>query len=201
MSPVKNDADAKEVGAGDRPRKSAANVTFKLQRTISRRMALMLLYAMDIVGGWEGICAEESAALSASGEPGGDVEFLGGMNTLVREEFKCGVTSEIFRKAWTRARKLARGVDSHRREIDTMISAAATNWDLHRINEVDRNLLRLAVYEMRHADPVISPGIAINEAVEMAHDFGQKDSWRFVNGVLDRIRRITEQEPLVLGGK
>ncbi len=54
---------------------------------------------------------------------------------------------------------------------------------------------------MRHADPVISPGIAINEAVEMAHDFGQKDSWRFVNGVLDRIRRIIEQEPLVLGGK
>ena len=82
-----------------------------------------------------------------------------------------------------------------------MISAAATNWDLHRINEVDRNLLRLAVYEMRHADPVISPGIAINEAVEMAHDFGQRDSWRFVNGVLDRIRRIIEQEPLVLGGK
>ena len=51
MSPVKNDGDAKEVGAGDRPRKSAANVTFKLQRTISRRMALMLLYAMDILGG------------------------------------------------------------------------------------------------------------------------------------------------------
>jgi len=82
---------------------------------------------------------------------------------------------------------IAQGVLEHQGEIDERIRRAASNYDLHRIAAVDRNILRIAVYEMLHR-PEVPPVVAINEAIEIAKRFGTDESGRFVNGVLDRIK-------------
>ena len=86
------------------------------------------------------------------------------------------------------ADKLIRGVVEHRDAIDTRIKGHADNWDLHRMAVVDRNILRLAVYELM-LDAEVPPKVAINEAIEIAKKFGTTESSRFINGVLDRIHR------------
>lgn len=82
---------------------------------------------------------------------------------------------------------LIRGVLEHRDEIDADIKGIAKNWDLHRIAAVDRNILRLAIYEMRHRED-IPPVVSINEAIEIAKRFSTEDSSKFVNGILDKVR-------------
>lgn len=82
---------------------------------------------------------------------------------------------------------IAQGVLSHQDAIDEHIRLAAANYDLHRIAAVDRNILRIAIYEMLYC-PEVPPVVSINEAIEIAKRFGSEDSGRFVNGVLDRIR-------------
>ena len=104
----------------------------------------------------------------------------------------------ILRKGWSRARKIVAYAIEHRDEIDHLISQAADNWRLERMSSVDRNILRVASSELG-SDPAVTPAIVINEAIEMAKAYGLKDSWRFVNGVLDRIRQILAATPLVFG--
>ena len=70
--------------------------------------------------------------------------------------------------------------------IDEVIAASSRNWRLERMSRVDRNILRLATHELRHAEEV-PVKIIINEAVELAKRFGASESPAFVNGVLDRI--------------
>ena len=82
---------------------------------------------------------------------------------------------------------IAEGVLSHQEAIDEQIRQAAANYDLHRIAAVDRNILRIAVFEMLFC-PEVPPVVSINEAIEIAKRFGSDESGRFVNGVLDRIR-------------
>jgi N utilization substance protein B len=83
------------------------------------------------------------------------------------------------------ANSLLRGVRLHRREIDKQLTEKATNWSLRRMAAIDRNVLRLASYEIVFGG---TPGrVAINEAVELAKRFGDRQSGQFVNGVLDRI--------------
>lgn len=82
------------------------------------------------------------------------------------------------------SRALVQGVQAHADEIDTLIQDASRDWKLARMAAVDRNIARIAVYEMRFAEPVLTPNIAINEAVELAKKFGSDDSARFVNGIL-----------------
>lgn len=82
---------------------------------------------------------------------------------------------------------LIRGVIQHRDAIDAEIQKFAHNWDVRRMAAVDRNILRLAVYEMRHRDD-IPPVVSINEAVEIAKRFSTQDSGKFVNGILDKIK-------------
>ncbi len=85
------------------------------------------------------------------------------------------------------AEPLIQGALEHREESDALIKQHAKNWELHRIAAVDRNILRLAIYEMLHrAD--IPPVVSINEAVDIAKKFSTQDSGRFVNGVLDKIK-------------
>jgi N utilization substance protein B len=85
------------------------------------------------------------------------------------------------------ADKLIRGVLEHRADLDTRISQHAENWDIHRMAVVDRNILRLAIYEMLHRDD-IPPVVSINEAVDIAKKFSTQDSGKFVNGILDKIK-------------
>ena len=85
------------------------------------------------------------------------------------------------------AEPLIRGTVEHRDEIDEHIKNHAKNWELHRMAVVDRNILRLAIYEMLHrAD--IPPVVSINEAVDIAKKFSTEDSGKFVNGILDKIK-------------
>jgi transcription antitermination protein NusB len=82
---------------------------------------------------------------------------------------------------------LARGTVGKSEEIDLLIEAHSANWRLARMSAVDRNLLRLAVYEMR--DLKTPPAVVIDEALELAHRFSGDDSAKFVNGVLDAVRK------------
>jgi len=82
---------------------------------------------------------------------------------------------------------LIRGTLEHRDESDELIKKHAKNWELHRIAAVDRNILRLAIYEMLHRDD-IPPVVSINEAVDIAKKFSTQDSGKFVNGILDNIK-------------
>ena len=86
------------------------------------------------------------------------------------------------------AEQLIAGVAAHRAEIDAAIRAHLHNYTLGRVSAVDRCILRVAAYEILHADH-IPPQAAINEAVEVAKRFGTEDSPRFVNGVLDKLRQ------------
>ncbi len=82
---------------------------------------------------------------------------------------------------------LIRGAIEHRDAADALIQKYAQNWSLHRIAAVDRNILRLAIYEMFHRDD-IPPVVSINEAVDIAKKFSTEDSGKFVNGLLDRVK-------------
>ena len=82
---------------------------------------------------------------------------------------------------------IAEGVLAHQGDIDERIRQAASNYDLHRIAAVDRNIPRIGIYEMLYC-PEVPPVVSINEAIEIAKRFGSEESGRFVNGILDRIR-------------
>jgi transcription antitermination protein NusB len=82
---------------------------------------------------------------------------------------------------------LIRGVLEYRDTIDEQIRKLAKNWEFHRIAAVDRNIMRLAIYEMLHRED-IPPVVSINEAVDIAKKFSTHDSGKFVNGILDKIK-------------
>ena len=82
---------------------------------------------------------------------------------------------------------LIRGVLEHRDAIDEQIKKHARNWDFHRIAAVDRNIMRLAIFEMLYRED-IPPIVSINEAVDIAKKFSTEDSGKFVNGILDKIK-------------
>jgi N utilization substance protein B len=86
------------------------------------------------------------------------------------------------------AESLVHGVHERRRDIDRQLSSALDNWALDRLEVVDRNVLRLAIYEMFFC-PDTPPIVAINEAIEVARRLGTPESPRFVNGVLDRLKK------------
>jgi N utilization substance protein B len=85
------------------------------------------------------------------------------------------------------AEPLIRGTLEHRDEADDLIRKHTRNWELHRIAAVDRNILRLAIYEMLHRED-IPPVVSINEAVDIAKKFSTQDSGKFVNGILDNVK-------------
>lgn len=85
------------------------------------------------------------------------------------------------------AEPLIRGTLEHLPQIDEVIRKHAKNWELHRIAVVDRNILRLAIYEMFHRED-IPPVVSINEAVDIAKKFSTFDSGKFVNGILDKVK-------------
>ncbi len=82
---------------------------------------------------------------------------------------------------------LVEGTIEHQSVIDDLIRKNTQNYELARISAVDRNVLRVAIYEMLHC-PEIPPVVSINEAIEIAKKYSTEESGRFVNGVLDQIR-------------
>jgi transcription antitermination factor NusB len=86
------------------------------------------------------------------------------------------------------ADKVTLGIKDHVDSIDEKISQYATNWQLKRMAVIDRNILRLGVYELLFAGD-IPPKVAINEAVELAKKYGDMESSKFVNGILDKVHK------------
>ncbi|QJA06710.1 transcription antitermination factor NusB [Thermosulfurimonas marina] len=91
-------------------------------------------------------------------------------------------------EAFEFARELVEGVKEKKDELDALISRYSRNWRLERMLATDRNILRLATYELLFR-PDIPPKVSLNEAVELAKEFGSEDSPAFVNGILDAIYR------------
>ena len=87
-------------------------------------------------------------------------------------------------------KEICEGVLAHRESIDHAISLASTHWSLARMALVDRNILRIAVYEMLHRNDV-PPKVCINEAIEVAKRFAAPESSVFINGVLDKVAQQT----------
>ena len=127
------------------------------ERRKARHQALHILYQREITG--------ESAG-----------SIIGGRSYNAEED---GEPLEF-------ARELVNGVEAHQGSIDALIEGISENWALSRMPLVDRNILRLAVYERLYAES-IPPSVSINEAVEMAKVYGGEDSSKFVNGVLGRV--------------
>lgn len=87
------------------------------------------------------------------------------------------------------AKELAQGVAAHMDELDSILEGAAQNWSLSRMSATDRNLLRMALFEIKYVDEVDS-SVSISECVELAKAFGSSDeSSRFVNGILGHVVR------------
>jgi len=127
------------------------------RRTRARERALQALYQIDVAA--EGI-EEALSAFWRSFEP---------------------VEKEVRQLA----EGLVRGVAEHRRQVDETIENASSNWRLDRMARVDRNVLRLAVYELLRTEVPVK--VVINEAIELGKKFGSESSGAFVNGVLDRV--------------
>ena len=91
------------------------------------------------------------------------------------------------------ATRLALGTISRVEEIDNLIGSRAEHWRIERMAIVDRNLLRLAIYEFLH-QPSTPKTVVINEALEIARRFSTFEATQFINGVLDSIKRDLEEE-------
>lgn len=94
------------------------------------------------------------------------------------------------------ANNLVLGAGSRLEEIDEKITTYATNWQMKRMAAIDRNLLRLGVYELLYC-PDVPPKVTINEAVELAKRYGDTESSKFVNGILDKIHKTELIKPEV----
>ena len=105
-----------------------------------------------------------------------------------------GATLQTSKMALDYAQTLVEGSLAHRESIDELISAQAENWRLERMPVVDRNVLRLAVYELRH-QPGVPAVVVIDEAIELAKKFGSEQSGRFVNGILDALLATLGLDP------
>ena len=86
------------------------------------------------------------------------------------------------------AKELFTGTIAHQQEIDTLIRTHADNWDLNRMAVIDRNILRLGAFELLHVEDVPTK-VCINEAIELAKRFGDAESGKFINGILDAIHK------------
>jgi transcription antitermination factor NusB len=86
------------------------------------------------------------------------------------------------------AAKIVIGTIRNKKKIDEMITKYASNWKLSRMAVIDRNVLRMASYELLFCDD-IPPKVSINEAVDLAKKFGDTESGKFVNGILDKINK------------
>ncbi len=91
------------------------------------------------------------------------------------------------------AETLVRGVMAHREAIDALIQRHSPNWKIERMGRVDRNVLRLAAYELKWR-PDVPLKVVINEAIELGKRFGNEDSHRFINGVLDKVAKEVRGE-------
>lgn len=87
------------------------------------------------------------------------------------------------------ANTLIKGTREHLSRIDSIISDSAVNWEIKRIAVIDKNVLRLGIFEMLYMDD-IPVKVSINEAIDLAKKYGDIDSGKFVNGILDKVKKV-----------
>ena len=145
------------------------------KRTRSREFALQVLYQMDISD------CDLKEILEDFWQDRTDLALSDPEKEAVEENKK---DAEV--RAYTE--KLVVGVLEKLKQIDPLIERFTENWEMKRMAYVDRNILRLALYEILHLED-IPVKVAINEAVELAKRYGEADSSKFVNGILDRIAK------------
>ncbi len=126
-------------------------------RHLGRELALKALYQIDISGG----SSREDLA-------------------LMFENFQAGDSVRRF------AAQLVEGVERERADLDRRVAEVLEHWSMGRLPRVDLNILRLALFELMRIED-IPARVTIDEAIELAKTYGDKDSGRFVNGVLDRL--------------
>ena len=131
------------------------------KRSRSREFALQVLYQIDITHDEPLVC----------------------LDNFWQSDFELKIEAEI--KNFTD--ELVKGVIENLNTIDAKISQYAANWRLERMAVVERNILRLASYELLFRDD-IPPKVAINEAVELAKKYSSLEAAKFVNGILDKIK-------------
>ncbi len=104
-------------------------------------------------------------------------------------EFAPGIDEPEF--VW----KIVNGVIQHIKEIDTIITRIAPQWPIDKISTIDRNAFRIGLYELMYADPKeIPPIVAINEAIEIAKNYGGPNSGKFINGVLGTMYKELKEQ-------
>lgn len=145
-------------------------------RRKAREWALQFLFAIDV----------ESSKLVEFKR----MELLRFWNMMQASEI--GEEISEYPEAKEDANEKIDGIFENVEAIDALIVSAAKNWTLDRMAVVDRNIIRLGVYEMSYCDG-IPPKVSINEAVEIAKEFADKDSTKFINGILDRVKRELEK--------
>ena len=128
------------------------------KRTRARELALQALYQLDLCG----------------------PEFLGALDEFIQSEERDRSTAEF-------ADALVRGTATHLPDIDAMIQEVAENWDIARMAAIDRNVLRLATFELLHR-PDVPPKVSINEAIELGKRYSTQHSGGFINGILDKVK-------------
>ena len=106
-----------------------------------------------------------------------------------QEHFSEGVERDDF------VERLVLGVSEHRKEIDRLIEQYSENWRLDRMNTIDRNILRMAVFELLHCKD-IPPKVTLNEAIDLGKRYGTDESGSFINGILDRIQNEVIRKPI-----
>lgn len=134
-----------------------------MSRRKARELALQSLFQIDFND-----CLLEEDALNAA---------------IDAHEEKCTLEAQTY------ALDLVLGVMKNKSDIDTAFAGYSKNWDIARMPLIDRNILRIAVYEMRYAPEPIDPAIVINEAVELAKLYGTDESSGFINGILGKLTR------------
>lgn len=144
-------------------------------RHVSRQAALQVLYAVDLTGGTRTARSAETAPVDA-------------------EEVFAAIAAhfDLPESACAFAKELVWGVTSRCEELDALLAEHSRNWRIPRMAAVDRNILRLAAYELVHSDTPIS--VILDEAIELARRFGDQPSSAFVNGVLDAIAHATGRD-------
>jgi len=140
-------------------------------------MALQMLYQKELG-------ASDAGEVKASFDP---FEYL-----AARDDGEAvAVAPDLVRQALAFAGELFDGTLARRDEIDELVKSQAENWRLERMPAVDRNILRLAVYELL-AEPDVPPLVVLDEAIELAKRYGSEQSGAFVNGLLDGLLRRPE---------
>jgi len=92
-------------------------------------------------------------------------------------------------------KRLVHGVLEHRRELDRLIEQFSEHWRIDRIDTIDRNILRMALFELLYCEE-IPPKVTINEAIDLGKRFGSEDSGSFINGILDRVQNEAVKKPI-----